>query len=242
MNIESEHGEPAGAGWYDEGDIATIEIESVETTDARHHFNGWTGDYAGNENSFEIPMGSPKSVTANWQSEYLLSIESDYGNPTGAGWYDEGDIAKVSIESVENPDARHHFLGWSGDYTGNENDFEITVDSPKLITANWNSEYQVTIATDYGKPAGEGWYDEGTTATISVPDSNGFLVRQVFDGWSGDFDGTSAIAQVEIENAMSITAQWRMDFLQLYIFVGVLVISTGMTFLIVRRRRRTVAI
>jgi uncharacterized repeat protein (TIGR02543 family) len=241
INVISDQGEPTGAGWYDEGDIAKITIKSIEGPDAKHHFAGWTGDFDGSNNSFEITMDNPKSITANWHSEYLLTIESDWGETSGSGWYDDGDVAKVTVESTEDPDAKHYFAGWTGDFEGSNNSFEITMDNPKSITANWHSEYLITIESDYGEATGEGWYDEGTRFTISVPNSNGFLVRQVFDGWSGDFDGTASTEEIEINRAMSIRAEWRTDYVQLYILLGALVILvTTIYFIFLRRRRRVV--
>jgi hypothetical protein len=236
LSIESDRGKATGSGWYEDGDIAEVAIESIEGPDTRHHFTGWSGDFTGNENSFEITIDSPKSITANWESEYFLNIESDRGEPAGAGWYNEGDIAVVMVESIETTDARHHFIGWSGDYTGDENSFEIKMDTPKTLITNWRSEYLVTVESDYGEPVGGGWYDENTRAAISVPDSHGFLIRQVFDGWSGDFDGMAATDEITITKAMSITAEWRTDYIQLYMLLGVLVIIAVAIYFIFRKR------
>jgi uncharacterized repeat protein (TIGR02543 family) len=117
-------------------------------------------------------MYSPKTVTANWQNEYLLTIESAYGQPQGAGWYDEGSAASISIAPVQEPTARHNFIGWSGDYTGSQASASIIMTGPKTVTADWQNEYLLTIESAYGETEGEGWYDEGSTASISIPESS----------------------------------------------------------------------
>lgn len=242
LQIESEYGEPAGAGWYDEDVEAEISAESVEGADARHYFTGWSGDCEDENNSMQVTMDEAKSVIANWRSEYLLTIESDWGEPTGAGWYDEGVSVGVFVESVIETGAKHHFTGWSGDGTSTEQDIEVVMDAPKSLIANWHSEYLLTIESDYGTTTGEGWHDEGTTVAVTVPESNGMIVRQVFDGWSGDFEGDLAADEITIEKAMIITANWRTDYIQLYILVGGVVVIAAAVFFIIRARRRSVVV
>jgi uncharacterized repeat protein (TIGR02543 family) len=238
LTIESAHGSPEGGGWYEEDTNAGVSVQSVEGPDARHYFKGWSGDYAGQEESFQITVDAPKTVTANWESEYLLTIDSEYGEPAGAGWYHEGDIAEAAVESVESPDTKHHFTGWSGDYAATEPPFEVTMDSARVLTANWETEYLLSIESAYGNPEGQGWYYEGTTAAVAVSESEGFLVRHIFTGWSGDYTGTDSGSILTVNSPMVIEANWRTDYLQLYILVGVLVIIAIAVYFILRARRR----
>jgi hypothetical protein len=108
-------------------------------------------------------------------------------------------------------------------------------------TANYERQYQLTIESAYGARKGEGWYDSGSAATISVIPTEGTIVRQVFTGWSGDFTGTAAVALLVMDAPKAIKAGWRTDYSRFYIlvvnimaFVGAPV--AGITY--VQRRRK----
>ena len=237
--IESDYGQPEGEGWYDVGSTATISVTSVEEPTARHIFSGWSGDYSGDIATASVIMDSPKAITANWRTEYQLLIESDYGQPEGEGWYDVGSTATISVTSVEEPTARHIFSGWSGDYSGDIATASVIMDSPKVISANWRTEYLLTIESAYGEPEGEGWYDVGSTATISVAPGEGLIIRHFFSGWSGDFSGDTATASLTMDSPMAVTANWRTDYTRLYMLIGLIVLIAAINGgLRIRRRRK----
>ncbi len=182
------------------------------------------------------------AYTANYQRQYELAIESAFGETEGEGWYDEGLTATISTTSIEGPTIRYIFTGWSGDYSGTEAMASVTMDSSKTVTANWRTDYLLTIESDYGQPEGEGWYESGSTATISAPSSTGVGIRHIFTGWSGDYSGTETMATVTMDSSKTVTANWRTDYMQLYIFIGVVVVGGGgaLTVLMMRRRKKAV--
>jgi uncharacterized repeat protein (TIGR02543 family) len=113
------------------------------------------------------------------------------GAVAGAGWYDTGATATVSVsESTVTSAAgsRQVFVGWGGDATGTGIASDsITMDSAKTATANWKTQYQVTYATSasvlqVAVPSAE-WVDSGAPATgvftPSVTDSAG-STRSIF--------------------------------------------------------------
>jgi hypothetical protein len=243
LDVISAYGETQGSGWYKDGTWADFTVpDYIASPDTRHYFTGWSGDYTGDTPSGSVLMDGPGAVTANWQDEYLLTLNSEYGKVTGAGWYPGGNSAGFSVtDSVETPDIRHYFTGWSGDYTGNSPSASLTMTGPKVVNAGWRDEYLLTLNSAYGRPTGAGWYREGETASVSVAPVQGFLVRRVFTGWSGDVTNTSVGASLTMDSPKVITANWRTDFAQLYILVGAaLVLGSFLTaVLLVRRHRRT---
>jgi len=78
---------------------------------------------------------------ANYTTQYNLNIESSYGNPTGAGWYDSDSRATISIDPTEGKIIQHNFTGWSGDLTGQETTASVTMNEPKTIKAEWKTDY-----------------------------------------------------------------------------------------------------
>jgi hypothetical protein len=245
LDVVSAYGDPQGSGWYSDGTWADFTVtDYVETPDTRHYFAGWSGDYLSDAPDGLVLMDAPRTVTANWYTEYLLTLNSDYGDPTGAGWYGEGDIAGFSVtDYVATPDTRHYFTGWSGDYTGKSPSASLTMSGPKVVNANWRNEYLLTLSSAAGQSTGAGWYQEGETASVSVAPVQGFIVRKVFTGWSGDLSGTSAEASLTMDSPKVITANWRTDFVQLYILIGgVVVLAGAVTAVLLVRRRRRVAL
>jgi hypothetical protein len=179
--------------------------------------------------------------TANYKTQYQLTINSAYGQPQGADWYDSGSTATISVASVEEGTIRHIFTGWSGDFTGEAGTASVIMNSPKTITANWRTDYLLTMESAYGQPEGEGWYESGSSATISVAPIQGIIIRHIFTGWSGDFTAATATTSVTMNSPKAITANWRTDYIQLYILIagitGVIVLA-GAIITIVRRRQR----
>jgi hypothetical protein len=98
----SAYGETQGEGWYQEGAPADFSVtDYVGLADTRHYFTGWSGDYNGDAAAGSLDMDEPQTVTANWRHEYLLTLNSAYGDPDGAGWYREGETAISPERHVE---------------------------------------------------------------------------------------------------------------------------------------------
>jgi len=124
------------------------------------------------------------------------------------GTYEEG--TTVTITAV--PDSNWEFDSWSGDLTGSNNPETITMDSDKVITANFNIN-QFTLTTNVTgngsidlDPAG-GIYDYGTTVTVTAYADNGWA----FDSWSGDLTGSTNPEIIIIDSNKSITANFSIN-------------------------------
>ncbi|HYS72320.1 MAG TPA: hypothetical protein VEM95_07845, partial [Thermoplasmata archaeon] len=129
--------------WYDAGGTATFAVDSTivgGTPGTRYRFTGWAGDSTSTYSPGAILMNGPKSVTAEWQTEYLLTVESSYGTPTGGGWYAVDSTATASVESTASANGTtYRFAGWTGDATSASASFGVTMDGPKTVRATWES-------------------------------------------------------------------------------------------------------
>lgn len=241
LSVNSDYGNPGGDGWYQEGDTAEFYVTPfVELTDTRHYFTGWSGDYSGTDSIASLPIDAPKTVDANWRHEYLLKVNSEYGSPTGAGWYKEGETAQFSVTPyIELPDTKHIFTGWSGSYTGTEAAASLSINAPKTVTADWRHEYLLKINSEYGSPTGAGWYKQGEQVPVAVEPVQGAIVRHIFTGWSGDLTATQSSTTVSMGSPKEITANWRTDLMQLYLLIGGVVVVVIIIAIIVSARRRS---
>jgi hypothetical protein len=111
------------------------QIDTVDGT--RLVFTSWNDGAV--SSSRTISRGG--EYTANYKTQYNLTVESPYGRPSGSGWYDSGTKGTVSINADDNKIIQHTFAGWIGDYSGREANASLTMDGPKTIKANWQTDY-----------------------------------------------------------------------------------------------------
>jgi hypothetical protein len=213
-------------------------LSSLDTgRGTRYVFTSWNDG----DTSVSRAISHGGVYTANYKMQHQLVIESAYGEPEGQGWYDAGSTVTISVTSIEEPATRHIFTGWSGDYSSDTATAPVVMNSPKAITANWRTDYLLTIESTYGEPVGEGWYESGSTVAISVVPIEGSIIRQVFTGWSGDFSGDTATASLTIDSPKTITANWRTDHTRLYMLIGLIVLIAAINGGLRMRRRKKVA-
>lgn len=94
-------------------------------------------------------VDSAGSSAFHYRLQYLLSVSSQHGTATGAGWYDEGSEAFAVLDTGTVSDGLFYnwaFTGWSNDATGKGLKSDpIVIDGPKEATAEWNHKFSVTF-------------------------------------------------------------------------------------------------
>ena len=151
LNLQSPYAAD-GAGWYDDNSQAVVSLSSPVATGngVRYIFVQWSGDLSGANQSQSLTMSGPKLVSALWATQYELKTESEYGHASDAGWYDPSTQVAFGVDTLiidTANDTRRVFTQWSGDATGNSQQGTVTMDGPKVIRANWKTEYLVTFVT-----------------------------------------------------------------------------------------------
>jgi uncharacterized repeat protein (TIGR02543 family) len=212
--------------WYLSGTTATVTLVNpvVTGTGTRQMFTGWSVDASGMTIPLMLTMTAPKTVEASWVPQFLVIVISDCasmtdcGSPTGAGWYDGGTDATVSLSNVVNVDTGTHyvFIGWSGDASGTVNQTTVRVDGPLTITASWTTQFRLVVKSDCGgsvdceTPSGTDWYNDGSIASLTVDatftDSSGTVWD--FGGWTGDADGKNLAVTLTMDSPKTVTATW----------------------------------
>jgi len=221
------------------GTVHNLEILSPLDTGrgTRYVFTSWNDG----DTLVSITISHGAIYEANYQEQHQLLIESVHGEPEGAGWYDTDSTVTISVASVEEPTTRHIFTGWSGDYSGDIATASVIMDSPKTVTANWRTEYLLTIESAYGQPKGTGWHESGSEVPISVTPIEGIIIRHIFTGWSGDYSSNKPTDLIVMDSPKAVAAKWRTDYTQLYILIGVVaVIAATIIVLRIRSRRKAI--
>ena len=94
-----------------------------------------------------------------------------------------------------------------------------TISNGGEYTVNYRNQYKLDIESLYGSPKGEGWYDEGSKATISINPAEVNIIQHIFAGWSGDFVGQEATALVTMDKPKAIRANWEAVYLRLCLLI-----------------------
>jgi len=137
-----------GAGWYDKGAVASFSANPYllpGKSGQRMACTSYSGDVSGSGCNGQITMDDPHTIQLTWSLQYQLTINSQVGTPTGAGWYDPGSTPQFAVTIPTQSDTQYTLLGWSGDYQGTGTSGQITMDSPKTITANWQISYLTAL-------------------------------------------------------------------------------------------------
>jgi hypothetical protein len=117
------------------------------------------------------------------------------------------------------------FISWSdGDKSASR-----TISQGGEYDVDYNTQYRLTIESPYGSTKGEGWYDSGSEATISITSTEGKIMQHVFTGWSGDLTGQKTTVSVTMDKPRAIKANWETDYLRLYLLIAGLIALTGTT-------------
>jgi len=131
-----------GTSTHDEGEVADLAADAEDG----YEFVNWTGNvdtiYDVNAASTTIVMNDDYSITANFEAQYVLTIDSTDGGEVitpGEGIFAYSEPTLVNL--VAEPDDDCRFVGWTGDVSTIANadnaTTTITVDSRCSITADF---------------------------------------------------------------------------------------------------------
>ncbi len=149
-STSSEYNE-SHAGWYTANSNvqlgpapSTINLSSVE----RLRFLGWIDNGSPNPSpSYTVLMDQPRTITLSYMTQYYVDVRSSQGTASGSSWYDRGSAAKITatVASQTWPFS-YTFTGWkldpsTGRLTKTDDSWELTVDGPYVVEAQWSFDY-----------------------------------------------------------------------------------------------------
>jgi len=219
-------------GWYDAGTTVYATVTPLTVAGppgVQYVFAYWSGDATGTTSpSDPIILDGPKTAIANWQTQYYLTVVSPSDTPGGEGWYDSGATAYATLtDGIVSGGAgtRFVFTGWSGDASGTGLASDpIIMDSPKTATANWKTQFYLTVNTNPAEVltlnpmavTGQGWYDSGTTVTVDavqIVDKVAGQSRYDFRSWTGASPtGVGNQATVIMDAPKTATANYQLQY------------------------------
>jgi len=168
--------------------------------------------------------------------QYYLTVLTDpagIGTIPGEGWYNACTFVNLTApEYFPGPadNIRYRFSYWDVDGTPNAtgvNEISVHMDANHTATAHYITQYYLNLTTNppgITTPAGVGWYDAGTNASIFAPEFIGIIPgasRYRFNGWTtGDMseiaDPSSTNTTVFMDKAKTVIAnyvtQYKVEF------------------------------
>jgi ribosomal protein L40E len=124
----------------------------------------------------------------------------------------------------------------------------IYVNGAMSIVAVYTRQYYLDVISEFGRPQGSGWYDEGSLAVFSIDPSpvpvEGFLgmlgIKHNFVKWTGDSSDSKPESSVIVEGPRTVTAVWETGYVIILILVFAAVGVAGAISAFVYRRKRSV--
>jgi hypothetical protein len=173
---------PSGTTNYTGGSLVTVccgpDPYPPGATGTRDKCTGWTdgsGDIpaTGTATSYTFIITQNSTITWTWKTQYQLTtaanpVSGGTVTPASGGWYDSGSVVSCDATVA----AGYGWVGWSGDLDGAQKPQNLTMNSPKTVTANFIKPV-LTVSNPTGADTprpGEGTYvyKYGGTATCSV--------------------------------------------------------------------------
>ncbi|MHA2069040.1 MAG: InlB B-repeat-containing protein, partial [Candidatus Thorarchaeota archaeon] len=134
-------------GWYNEGSPLQLDAQELieEGTGTRLLFSEWLVNLDKTANPLSLVIDEPTTAVASYVTQYYLTVNSELGETTGEGWYDENRKASFSVNPPEGDLIGQVFAGWTGDSSSTQLTSTIAMDSPKEVTATWTTNYTIPV-------------------------------------------------------------------------------------------------
>jgi hypothetical protein len=128
-----------------------VPSEIQNSAQSRLHFSSWKN--FGSENPLRLLLNSSLDITANYTHEYSLTIATQYGTPSGAGWYTQGTNVTFGVQSEidSGNGTKVVFENWQGASNSTSNQTWTVMNSAEQANALWKKQYRITL-TPVGLP------------------------------------------------------------------------------------------
>jgi hypothetical protein len=160
-------------------------VTLVATPTQNYQFIGWAGAASGNTNPLTVTMNSDKQIVAQFKrlqsTVQVTSNPSDGGTVRPAsGTFDTGTTTVFTVT----PNSGYRFLNWGGDASGNANPLNMSINTNKILTANFIKQYTLSISGDPNAGTisqSGGIFDAERTINLAATP----VFPYAFSSWSG---------------------------------------------------------
>jgi len=163
--------------------------------------------------------------------EYYLTVQTDPAGIVtipGEGWYNVSTYVNLTAPDVVSGSSgiRYTFSYWDVDGISQgmgTNSIQVFMDSNHTATAHYVTQYYLNVTSNPSgvtTPAGSGWYDANTNASIFTPEFVGITPDQSryrFDGWTTTdmdeiADPSATSTTVLVDKPKTVTANYVVQY------------------------------
>lgn len=181
---------------------------------------------------FQITISDKLKVTITTRAPITVSVDGSPQLPGSVLLYLDPGLHIISVPSIvlEDNSSRLRFDHWSDGSTPFNRTLNLQGDAK--LEAIYVTQYRLNLVSPEANATGAGWYDTGSSAEFSVPNThymNGILGllggKWVFQGW---YDGTSLLtssdsSSIVINTSHTLSARWSADYMIPIAIPGVIV-------------------
>jgi len=198
--------------------VVIVEESHYFAEGGRYVFRRW--DDGPLDRSRNIIVKDPATYQAIFTTQYIASIRTGPNSSESEGWYDEGIVIQLSVNSTVIPQgdgSRIVFRGWSNN--ASEPTINLTVNGPTAVEALWMRQYFLQVSSTYGNAEGGGWHDESSEVNfglypVVVDCGNG--TRRIFRLWVGEgaggYSGEEPNKTLTVTGPVNETATWGTQY------------------------------
>jgi uncharacterized delta-60 repeat protein len=206
VTVSSARGEPRPSGTTSYAGSSSVTVSCGPTpyplgaTSTRYVCTGWTGGSGdipatgtGTSRTFTITRNC--TITWTWKTQYQLitAVEPAVGGsitPTSGSWYDLGTVITCNATG----EAGYGWIGWSGDLSGMQRPQNVTMNSPKSVTANFVRPTLI-VSSPVGSATGDFWLLKlNSNGTVSWEKTYGGSSQDVASSIQQTSDGGYIVA------------------------------------------------
>lgn len=228
VNINFDKYTNFSSGWYENGTSIVLKAKDIVDFNNRTRLIFMSWNYLTKNSSIRINVTKPIELSPVYYVQYFVVINEGEGKVlNSSSWVFKGETVTISACNLSNVSRveRYVFLKWIGSYNSSSNVLRIRVDGPKEFEAKWKRQFYVNATSPLGFVNGSGWYDQGSYAKIVVyPTTNGFLVLDVFEKWTGDIESSNSTLTIKVDGPKVLVAKWKKDYFRLVVLAVTLLL------------------
>ncbi|MGD0175700.1 MAG: zinc ribbon domain-containing protein [Candidatus Bathyarchaeia archaeon] len=172
---------------------------------------------------FTILVRDKVDLTVSVQSSVVVTVDGVQKSPGiafEAVYPGSHTVSVPSFVQVDNS-TRLRFDHWEDGSTSTTRTLYMQDDT--TLTANYVTQYRLSLVSSQANASGSGWYDSGTVPTFSVPSRS--QVVWVFQGW---YEGSNLLTKsnsgsIRMDAPLALVARWEPDYILLGGIIGVVV-------------------
>ena len=171
---------------------------------------------------------SSPNATFDYYAEYSI----DFGtNPPqiaslpGSNWYKEGTALKLTAQAQIDgtPGTQYRFSYWLLPTGEKLNDVDLSwmASAPGKVVATYDTYYELTVTSPYGKVDGSGWYKSGTAAKWSVSPPE-VPMSGILGFFQGKLKPENASGTEVMDAPKTVTVAWHPDYTMPAVLISLL--------------------